>query len=352
MSEQRPLPQSIEEIDALLQMVYQKIGAPNTSEIEAQVQHELSKSVVLLQRIKRYLIRAHYRQHHIHVAQLESIIIGLHSAIAVLLVKPYELHFAQRLRRDAEFAVREYQNPVGGVIVNTFKYVLYESSTAVKVFAGLALSLPIALALGMSARVVDYSGMISHLVVEPLISRECAITEQASPTCEAVVKAQVNENLALLASVTLAGALGGITSTLIRIREFENERYTDTVLPVYIGLIRPFIGGAFGILVFVVLSSKLLPLQVSDSDESALNKWYGFVAIAFVAGFSERLVKDMISQTEKRFLPGLPPAPTAPKIVPPMAVEHEQESMQVEYSKRSSTQVADASVVEKLEPTI
>lgn len=318
MSEQNAPPQSIDKIDDLVQAVYKKIGAPNTCAIEDQVQHELSKAIVLLQRIKRCLIQAQYQKHHVRVAQLESIIIGLASAIAVLLEKPYELHFARRLRRDAEFAVREYKNPLGGRMINAFKYVLYESSTAVKVLAGLALSIPVALTLGLSSQAINYSGMITHFVVDPLVHRECAAPEQSVQACEASATAQVNGNLALLASVALAGALGGITSTLIRIREFENERYTDTVLPVYIGLIRPFIGGAFGVLVFVLLSSKLLPLQVSENDNSALNKWYGFVAIAFVAGFSERLVKDMISQTEDRFLPGslqsqpvkeLPPLP-------------------------------------------
>lgn len=314
MSHQSTLLPSIDKIDTLLQEVYKKIGAPNTCEIEDKVQHELSKSIVLLQRIKRCLIRAQYKKHQVHVAQLESIIIGLESAIAVLLEKPYELHFARRLRRDAEFAVREYENPLGGRVINAFKYVLYESSTPVKVFAGLAMSLPIALTIGLSSLVVDYNGTVTRYIITPLVNQKCTKpippeTELSEPrlsvqNCEVLAKAQVNENLAILASVALAGALGGITSTLSRIREYRNEDYTDTVLPIYIGLIRPFVGGAFGVLLFVLLSSKLLPLQVGDDSGDTLKKWYGFIAIAFVAGFSERLVKDMISQTEGRFLPG------------------------------------------------
>ena len=61
----------------------------------------------------------------------------------------------------------------------------------------------------------------------------------------------------------------------------------------------------------MLLSSKLLPLQVGDDSDDTLKKWYGFIAIAFVAGFSERLVKDMISQTEKRFLPEMSQLETA-----------------------------------------
>ncbi|MBE9069250.1 hypothetical protein IQ260_21645 [Leptolyngbya cf. ectocarpi LEGE 11479] len=304
MSNQNTLPPSIDKIDTLLQKVYEKIGAPNTCEIEDKVQHELSKSIVLLQRIKRCLIRAQYKKHQVHVAQLESIIIGLESAIAVLLEKPYELHFSRRLRRDAEFAVREYENPLGGRIINAFKYVLYESSTPVKIFAGLAMSLPIALTIGLSSQIIPYQDMTRDYIVQPLVSQECTVIGPPVPNCEALATARANENLAILASVALAGALGGITSTLSRIREYRNDDYTDTVLPVCIGLIRPFVGGAFGILLFVLLSSKLLPLQVGDDSDDTLKKWYGFIAIAFVAGFSERLVKDMISQTEGRFLPG------------------------------------------------
>ncbi|MEA5464880.1 hypothetical protein [Leptothoe sp. PORK10 BA2] len=307
MSDPSPLLPSIDKIDALLQRVYQKLGAStNTCVIEDSVQHELSTSIVLLQRIKRCLIRAQHRKHHSQVAQLESVIIGLESAIAVLLEVPYELHFARRLRRDAEFAVREYENPVVGRMINAFKYVLYESSTPVKVLAGLTLSIPITLLLGMSSRVVNYPAIIADYVVTPLVSKECTSAGPPIPNCEALTTAQVNENLAILASVALAGALGGITSTLTRIREYRNEDYTDTVLPIYIGLIRPFVGAAFGVLLYVLLSSQLLPLQVGDDSDDTLKKWYGFIAIAFVAGFSERLVKDMISQTEDRFLPGSP----------------------------------------------
>ena len=315
MSEQNSLASSTEKIDTLLKKVYETISDPDTSEIEERVQHELSKSVVLLQRIKRCLIRAQHKKHHVHVAQLESIIIGLESALEVLLEIPYELHFARRLRRDAEFAVREYENPLGGRIINAFKYVLYESSTPVKVLVGLAMSLPLGLVVGLSSLVIPYQSVITEYVVEPLVSQECTNTGPPAPNCREVATARVNENLAILASVALAGALGGITSTLTRIREYQNnDDYTDTVLPIYIGLIRPFVGGAFGVLLFVLLSSKLLPLQVGDDSDDTLNKWYGFIAIAFVAGFSERLVKDMISQTEGQFLPGKTPVQSVTEI--------------------------------------
>lgn len=307
MSEQNSISPSIERIDALLQKVYQKLGSStNKDEIEDRVQHELSKSIVLLQRIKRCLIRAQFKKRSIQMAQLESIIIGLESAIAVLLEIPYELHFARRLRRDAEFAVREYENPLGGRIINAFKYVLYESSTPVKVFVGLAMSLPIALTMGMALQFIPYQSMVTDYVVTPLVDKECNRSGPPEPNCQILETARVNENLAILASVALAGALGGITSTLTRIREYRNDDYTDTVLPIYIGLIRPFVGGAFGVLLFVLLSAKLLPLQVGDDSDDTLKKWYGFIAIAFVAGFSERLVKDMISQTEGRFFAGPP----------------------------------------------
>jgi hypothetical protein len=301
--------QGLKRIDTLVHLVRDKIGAPNTPVIDDEVQDELSKSIVILQNIKRCLLRAESRKQQTQVAQLESMILGLEAAIAVLLEKPYEFHFARRLRRDAEFAVREYQNPIAGRVINSFKYVLYESSTAVKVLVGLALGIPVVMILGLSPRLINYQGFVSSVVVTPLVTKECA--KNKIENCDALTKSQINESLALLAVVTIAGALGGIISTLIRIREFENEKYTDSVLPVYIGLIRPFIGAAFGVLVFVLLSSKLLPLQINESEESVLGKWYGFFAIAFVAGFSERLVKDMISQTEERFLPGSNPE-TAP----------------------------------------
>jgi hypothetical protein len=332
--------QALQRIDALVHQVCGKIGAPNTPTIDDEVQDELSKSIVILQNIKRCLIRAESRKQQAQLAQLESMIVGLEAAIAVLLEKPYEFHFARRLRRDAEFAVREYQNPIAGRVINAFKYVLYESSTAVKVLVGLVLGIPVVMILGLSPRLINYQGFVTSVVVTPLVTKECAKTNLDN--CDALTKSQINESLALLAVVTIAGALGGITSTLIRIKEFENEKYTDSVLPVYIGLIRPFIGAAFGVLAFVLLSSKLLPLQINESQDSVLGKWYSFFAIAFVAGFSERLVKDMISQTEERFLPGSDPdASSASQLNPknmvllPVSELKKLTAPQVERSERS-----------------
>lgn len=73
------------------------------------------------------------------------------------------------------------------------------------------------------------------------------------------------------------------------------------MLPVLIGAFKPLIGGAFGIFLFTLITSGLLPLQIKD-DATPINEWYALFGIAFVAGFSERLVKDIISQTETRVL--------------------------------------------------
>ncbi|MFM6588413.1 MAG: hypothetical protein ACKPJA_10990, partial [Microcystis panniformis] len=67
----------------------------------------------------------------------------------------------------------------------------------------------------------------------------------------------------------------------------------------------------------LILQSNIFPIQIRSSTEDKGNDTYlyGLLAMAFVAGFSERLIPDLISQVEKKVTveasstgQGLPPA--------------------------------------------
>lgn len=269
------------------------------------VQEELSKSITLLKRVERCLIVAHSKNNWVRKQQFKAIASTLELVITMLQENPHQLLLAIRLRRSAEFTIREFTNPIIGRLINAFKYVLYESSTPVKVLFGLGLALPVYLIVPH----LPYQRIIVKPLLKPILAEtQSTISSQnSSPSTSQDLKPprvsqyDIDRTIALLILVGFAGSLGSIVSILTRIKEYENEKYTDSILPFFIGAFKPLIGGSFGIFLFTLITSGLLPLQIEDKA-TPINEWYALFGIAFVAGFSERLVKDIISQTEKRVL--------------------------------------------------
>ena len=82
------------------------------------------------------------------------------------------------------------------------------------------------------------------------------------------------------------GWLGSVASIVTRINNFRN-----VANPLTVGATRPVLGSAFGIFTYLALTSGI----VSFANE--LTPQF-YLAVAFVAGFSERFVPDLISQFE------------------------------------------------------
>ncbi|WP_287726551.1 hypothetical protein [Microcystis sp. M061S2] len=118
----------------------------------------------------------------------------------------------------------------------------------------------------------------------------------------------------------ITGTLGGGVSLLTRLQDFDNpknQKYDDDLLPLLIGLTKPILGGSFAFFILLILNSNIFPIDIRRSTEDKGNNTYlyGLLAMAFVAGFSERLIPDLISQVEKKVIveasstgQGLPPA--------------------------------------------
>jgi len=90
------------------------------------------------------------------------------------------------------------------------------------------------------------------------------------------------------ASALAGGATGALLSVLERLTRgalrvrFEAERLIVS------GFSRPIVGALSGVALFVLVEGNIVPLQVG---EGAKNQF--FAGIAFLAGFSERLAKDV-----------------------------------------------------------
>lgn len=102
----------------------------------------------------------------------------------------------------------------------------------------------------------------------------------------------------LVIAIGSAGGLGSIVSMLTRIQSFNAFAGIDRRLLWMIGAMRPVIGIAFALFIFAVLQAQILPFSFPQA--AAAN--FEFVALAFIAGFSERLSRGVISTVEGRFL--------------------------------------------------
>ncbi|MFM7794158.1 MAG: hypothetical protein ACKO90_40895, partial [Microcystis panniformis] len=129
-----------------------------------------------------------------------------------------------------------------------------------------------------------------------------------------------DENFRLLILILMTGTLWGAVSLLTRLQDFDNpknQKYDDDLLPFIIGLTKPILGGSFAFFILLILNSNISPLEIRGQTEDNGNDTYlyGLLAMAFVAGFSERLIPDLINQVEKKVTveasstgQGLPPA--------------------------------------------
>ena len=97
--------------------------------------------------------------------------------------------------------------------------------------------------------------------------------------------------------VIFAGGLGSIVSIMIRLRSLDSQSRSQSVIPFFVGFFKPFIGTAFSLFVIALLEAKVVVIPAFELD-SDLKKYLYFV-VAFTAGFSEVLVPDLLSKTER-----------------------------------------------------
>lgn len=96
-----------------------------------------------------------------------------------------------------------------------------------------------------------------------------------------------------LGLVSFFGALGSIVSIMVRLHDLANVKTPDSSILFFTGLFKPIVGTAFALFLFSLISSGLLPVAI-QSDKAQ----FFFAAMSFLAGFSERLVHDVVAKTE------------------------------------------------------
>ena len=268
--------------------------------LETEAQIELSKLLNILRRIKHLVSSSKFQKK----KQLQSEVETLTNLIVFAFDALHEnrnLALAARIRSDAERAIRRLELPLIGnvlnVIDNAIDSFLEASSTGLKILIGLALALPLYIVIPLFI-MVSLNLATQKLQQTKLISESENARETKVP--EIYIK-DFREGSALIILSFLAGSTGAIISILTRVAEYNTPQYEDkysaSFLPVFMGLFKPVIGGTFGVLVFAMLNTNWL--SILERTERTDHKWFTVISITFVAGFSERLAKDLIGKMEQ-----------------------------------------------------
>lgn len=135
------------------------------------------------------------------------------------------------------------------------------------------------------AQIVYLGGMLAGVLAL------CAVTVPAGLLLAA---SDTPVNLTTFFGCLIAGALGALVSVVTRMSadKFHVRHEVGRSYVQRVAAFRPFIGGVFGLLVYFALQGgviRQLDVPADDRDRFAF-----FLVLAFAAGFSERLVKEVL----------------------------------------------------------
>ncbi len=169
------------------------------------------------------------------------------------------------------------------------------------------------LASAVGAQVRDLRSADTQADIEQLLG---ASTQLVSLRAQRELQRADEKLLFLLLLVAASGMLGSAISILLRIDDFDqpedHHERPSYVLPIFIGAFKPIIGLSFGLLLFAIMNSGIIPLKIDEDNVQGRQEEFFFCAIAFTVGFSERLARDVIKKAETFILgdaepPSLPP---------------------------------------------
>jgi hypothetical protein len=105
-----------------------------------------------------------------------------------------------------------------------------------------------------------------------------------------------DERIATAFACAIAGGLGAAASVSWRVTvgDFSVDPGAGILTLRRLGSVRPFIGAIFGIALYFALKSGFINIGESNRN------FYFFAFLAFVAGFSERVIPELLRTAEQR----------------------------------------------------
>ena len=270
-------------IDTLLGKTKEQVaGFP--PELDREVQGELAKLIIILGIAQVELINSSKAW---DIMQVKSVVDAGEIAIKSLTGQP-NIILAQKLRYAAETGLRKTQMGFWNGLAEFRGNLFHSIKIPTKVLIGLVLALPL------------NWGIMNSPPVKDLLMPLPPISNSSNQNTE-----DKDGNFRLLILILMTGTLGGAVSLLTRLQDFDNpknQKYDDDCLPLSIGLTKPILGGSFAFFILLILNSSISPLQIRTDNGNKGNDTYlyGLLTMAFVAGFSERLIPDLINQVEKK----------------------------------------------------
>jgi len=138
------------------------------------------------------------------------------------------------------------------------------------------------------AQIVYLGGMLSGVV---------ALCALAVPVGLLLSGADVPVDLTVFFGCVIAGALGALISVVTRMSadKFHVRHEVGRSYVQRVAAFRPFIGSVFGLLVYLALEGGVI--SGIDVPEPENDRFAFFLVFAFAAGFSERMVKEVLRST-------------------------------------------------------
>lgn len=270
-------------IDILLGKTQEQV-AGFTQELDREVQGELAKLIKILGIAQVKLMNI---SKPCDIMQVKSVVDAGEIAIKSLTGQP-NIILAQKLRYAAKTGLRKIQMGFWNGLADFRDNLFHSIKIPTKVLIGLVLALPL------------NWGIMNSPPVKDLLMPLPPISNSSNQNTE-----DKDGNFRLLILILMTGTLGGAVSLLTRLQDFDNpknQKYDDDFLPLSIGLTKPILGGSFAFFILLILNSSISPLQIRTDNGNKGNDTYlyGLLTMAFVAGFSERLIPDLINQVEKK----------------------------------------------------
>jgi hypothetical protein len=110
------------------------------------------------------------------------------------------------------------------------------------------------------------------------------------------------DHVVMLLLIGLAGALGSLVSIMLKIQSFTYGRRRDPFALFFFIFFKPIVGASFALFAFALISSGL---QGTVVVPVAGKENLFFLALAFIAGFSERFVPDIMSTAQSKIVNGV-----------------------------------------------
>ena len=158
------------------------------------------------------------------------------------------------------------------------------------------------------AQIVYLGGMLMGVLAL------CAVTV---PVGILLAASSVPVNLTTFFGCLIAGALGALVSVVTRMSadKFHVRHEVGRSYVQRVAAFRPFIGGVFGLLVYFALQGGVI--RQLDVPEDPRDRFAFFLVLAFAAGFSERLVKEVLRSTNGDDAEAKAPEPPKPDAAAP-----------------------------------